>query len=408
MPADLNFFDQLSDPQLKSGLMRLLGSGLSPEAKYASLIDFFHHSGGTEDFLLSLAMLAAENGGENDGSEASAGAVAGSLLRVLRRLNASQHADGGWGPYVETSSFWNTALSVLFLDAAYRNPALLAGGQQAVDYVFLLRRGCAYLEQAAEQWAADTLPAQGALSIYQLSLMSRVFFNGCRAYFRRDTGVRVYRSIAHLYQAQNEDGGWDACLWGYDVTTPVRVFSEVGATAAALRALAQVADERLLAATERGVHWLINTQNVDGSWSSGSCRPDLPAFTLTGDPRVSKTCDAICGLVCSHSFDGEAEPYRTVLRRALVWLQRRMQPVLNKHRNPAAWGWGFTADDYQNVLQVFETLLALPAAPRALLSPYAGWLLRGQHRAGGDAQDGAWVLGDTARTALALEAYLRL
>jgi hypothetical protein len=270
----------------------------------------------------------------------------------------------------------------------------------------LLRRGCAYLEQRPEQWAADSLSDGGAISIYGFCLIARIFFHGGREFLRRETAVRVYRGIEHLYHAQNADGGWDANLWGYAVQTPTRVFSEVGATSAAVLALAEVDDERLVAATERAVRWLLSTQNIDGSWNNGACRPDLPPFSLTGDPRISKTCDAVCGLLASQAIDLDAEPYRSAVRRALAWLHRRVQPVLEKHLHPAGWGWGFSAEDYLNVNQMLETLLALDDAPAPLLAAHARWLLQGQHRAGGDLEDGQWVVGHTARIALALESYL--
>jgi hypothetical protein len=317
------------------------------------------------------------------------------------RFQRSQHLDGGWGPRVEESTFWHTAHILVCLLAARRCPEL--GLKEELEP--LLQPGFTYLERYPEEWATDTILPEGFLSVYDLCLMVRCFFHGGREFLRRETAVRIYRGIERLYHAQNEDGGWDANLWGYAVLTPTRQFSEVGATSAAMAALAEVCDDRFVASIQRAGRWLVSTQNIDGSWNDGSARPDLDAFVLTGDPRISKTCDALQGILSIRAFDLPADPYRVVIARAVDWLRRREMPVLDKRNRIRGWGWGFSTADYENTCLALETLLQLPNPPLPLLASNAEWLVQNQRRQEGDVEDGCWVLGHTARITSALIAY---
>ena len=112
----------------------------------------------------------------------------------------------------------------------------------------MLRQGVAYLEQHPDEWAPETLPGLGGMSVYDVGLMVRCFYRVGRSFLRREAALRVYRGLDRLYHAQNKDGGWDASLWGGDVSTLVQAWSEVGATSAALRALAETHDARFQAA----------------------------------------------------------------------------------------------------------------------------------------------------------------
>ncbi|MDT3395864.1 squalene--hopene cyclase [Streptomyces sp. B1866] len=87
----------------------------------------------------------------------------------------------------------------------------------------------------------------------------------------------VRRAVAWLESVQNEDGGWGEDQRSYpDREWAGRGASTASQTAWALMALL-AAGERDGKAVERGVAWLVETQQPDGSW-------DEPYFTGTGFP----------------------------------------------------------------------------------------------------------------------------
>jgi squalene-hopene/tetraprenyl-beta-curcumene cyclase len=88
----------------------------------------------------------------------------------------------------------------------------------------------------------------------------------------------IRRAVAWLESVQNEDGGWGEDLRSYSTPDWIgRGASTASQTAWALLALLS-AGERDGKAVERGVRWLAETQEEDGSW-------DEPYFTGTGFPR---------------------------------------------------------------------------------------------------------------------------
>lgn len=90
------------------------------------------------------------------------------------------------------------------------------------------------------------------------------------------THPAIQRAAAWLEQHQNEDGGWGEDPRSYvDAAWRGRGNSTPSQTAWALLALLEV-DPRSEAA-RRGIAWLVQAQNADGSW-------DEPEFTGTGFP----------------------------------------------------------------------------------------------------------------------------
>jgi squalene-hopene/tetraprenyl-beta-curcumene cyclase len=86
----------------------------------------------------------------------------------------------------------------------------------------------------------------------------------------------VRRAVAWLEAHQNEDGGWGEDLRSYaDPAWVGRGASTASQTAWALLAL--IAAGERSPALERGVAWLVDHQNDDGTW-------DEPYFTGTGFP----------------------------------------------------------------------------------------------------------------------------
>jgi squalene-hopene/tetraprenyl-beta-curcumene cyclase len=86
----------------------------------------------------------------------------------------------------------------------------------------------------------------------------------------------IRRALRWLEQHQNDDGGWGEDLRSYtDDEWRGRGDSTASQTAWALLAL--LAADPAHPAIERGVDWLVRTQNADGGW-------DEPLFTGTGFP----------------------------------------------------------------------------------------------------------------------------
>ncbi len=89
--------------------------------------------------------------------------------------------------------------------------------------------------------------------------------------------ARIRRAVEWLEAHQNADGGWGEDLRSYrDRAWIGRGASTASQTAWALLALL-AAGERESDATRRGVEWLVDQQQPDGSW-------DEPWFTGTGFP----------------------------------------------------------------------------------------------------------------------------
>jgi hypothetical protein len=394
--------DFMRDPRVRAYFLQLLADPLPDEEKYQKFVAFCAQIGQAAGCAAFPAGCDAVDPPEW-GMEELLTHLVESLEHAARRMQRSQHQDGGWGLQIEQSGFWHSAYVALFLRSVQE--IIDRGNFHSIDGA--LRRVTAYLEQHPDGWAPDTLPGIGGISVYDFSLMVRCFYRVGRPFLRREPALRVYRGLDRLYHAQNPDGGWDASLWGYEVSTPTRVWSEVGAVSAALQALVETHDQRFQAAVARGLQWLAATQNPDGSWNDGACHPALPAFQLEGQPSVVKTCDALQGLIAGDALDLPLQPYRGCVDRAVTWLLAQEKPVLERQRRISRWGSGYTLADYDAACLILETLLRLPNIALPVLAPYAAWLVQGQRRQVDDPEDGCWVLGNTPRIGLALAAFYR-
>ena len=88
--------------------------------------------------------------------------------------------------------------------------------------------------------------------------------------------ARIRAAVAWLVSHQNADGGWGEDMRSYDDPAWAgRGDSTASQTAWALLALLAAGERG--SATERGVQWLIDAQNANGTW-------DEPQFTGTGFP----------------------------------------------------------------------------------------------------------------------------
>lgn len=101
------------------------------------------------------------------------------------------------------------------------------------------------------------------------------------------TAHRLERGLHFLLQEQEPDGSWFG-RWGVNY---------LYGTSGALSALALVAPDRCQRQIERGVHWLIGCQNGDGGWGEICDSYKDPKLKGRGPSTPSQTAWALLGLI---------------------------------------------------------------------------------------------------------------
>jgi squalene-hopene/tetraprenyl-beta-curcumene cyclase len=203
--------------------------------------------------------------------------------RVVRWLLSFQNRDGGWAafdkdvqnPLLENVPFadHNAILDPSCCDVTARVLEILGDlgfrpGHPAID------RATLYLRETQESDGA-WYGRWGVNYIYGTSQVLR----GIRAVGLDMNEPWIQRGRDWLESCQNEDGGWGETLASYDdpslrgkgVSTPSQ-------SAWALLGLCAFREVNR-ASVERGVHYIVSSQNPDGSWSE-------TLITGTGFPRV--------------------------------------------------------------------------------------------------------------------------
>jgi len=202
----------------------------------------------------------------------------GAADRAVAWIEGMQCSDGGWGAFdVDNTRTLCRELPFCDFGELIDPPsadvtahvvemlAVLGGSRDAVD------RGVEWLLRSQEEdgswfgrWGANHVYGTGAVVPGLVA-----------AGLGRDHGA-IRRAVAWLERHQNADGGWGEDLRSYrDRSYCGHGHSTASQTAWALLALL-AAGERS-AATERGVAFLVATQNEAGSWEE-------PWFTGTGFP----------------------------------------------------------------------------------------------------------------------------
>ncbi|HEX4962861.1 MAG TPA: prenyltransferase/squalene oxidase repeat-containing protein [Thermoanaerobaculia bacterium] len=403
--------DRLSDPEVRKFFLGVLSSELPPEAKYDKFVEFFRLDSSLSRELVSYAR-ELQSQDETKIRQALATAAQGAglwnpgqilsntedcLRRAVRRLRVSQHRDGGWGYQVEISSVWATVYATLSLHHADQQGLGDGWVRSAVD------RGIDWLMAHRAEWSAEAVPPHEERSIYELSVVIRCL---CETGRDREPAIRsvIALCIARLLAAQNDDGGWDRSIWGTQWPASTRIWSEVGATSFALQILACAGRPGSPAAL-RAIACLAAAQNDDdGSWNIMIGRHLLDR----GARSVTKTCDALKGILAGRRLSFDLAPYEERIAKAVEWLQRREQPIFNEASNITGWGW--VSDELstlENTCHTLETLLQLEDASLPLLTSNASWLMRSQFRTPGSAEDGKWANNDTGRITLSLLEFHR-
>jgi squalene-hopene/tetraprenyl-beta-curcumene cyclase len=116
--------------------------------------------------------------------------------------------------------------------------------------------------------------------------------------------------LAYLLREQEPDGAWFG-RWGINY---------IYGTGAALPALAALGFGPDYPAMRRGADWLERHQNQDGGWGEDPRSYKDPAWHGRGESTPSQTAWALLGLIAAGRAEGEAA------RRGVVWLVEHQQP----------------------------------------------------------------------------------
>lgn len=420
----------LKDPEIKKYFLSILQSNLSDYDKYEQFINFFELESQVKSELLSAygeQLLTIKTDKIEEIVSAASQTIGiwkpeeilrqthSSIRRALQRLNNSQHRDGGWGFQVEVSHPWGTAYAVLCLNAAEKV------GDFNIEISVNLEKGSKWLKEHSDRWSLEKIDVDGSRSVYDVSIVVRACY---------ETGEIGFPSLdkcwRKLAESQNKDGGWDARFWPENHLGLTGVFSDVGATSMALHALATVKQytkprSLLLNLNQiflNGLQWFIRTQNEDGSWNNRSSTAE--SRQVEGDPSITKTCDAIKGILIAKRSLSDLDAETTAagnqaVDKAVNWLLSEEKPLYDREGNIAGWGWGSEMigerkiADLENTWVTLETLVQIESSSISLplLTANAQWLIRQQHDEDG-IEDGKWEpKGHTARIALSLIEYYK-
>lgn len=351
----------LSNPEIKASFVQLDSLPVPAEEKYQQFLTCCASIDWTAD---------PAPAGQRGSVESLEDGLKAALAHGVLSLQQSQRVDNGWGLPDGPSNFWHTGQVLLFLKALEDLPNF----RWKDEATALFHSGVQYLEQHPEQWSVESIADTGGMSIYELGLMAQCYTQAARGVFRRETVLRVYHSLNRLVQAQNRDGGWDASLWGSAVTTPTRVWSEVGATSIALHALATTHDLRFRATMERGIHWLVQAQNRDGSWNDGSCDPVQPDYWVMGRADLEKTGMALLSILAGEAVDISLRKYLSSVLPGIEWLLRQPradeEPTTLREQAPAD---AFLLDIFTHTS---ASLLMRSPSPMGMLgreATFGGW-----------------------------------
>jgi squalene-hopene/tetraprenyl-beta-curcumene cyclase len=202
--------------------------------------------------------------------------------RAVRWLIGMQSSDGGWAAF-DVDNNWQVLNKVPFADHnAMLDPtcpditgrvleALCKRGMTADDPP--IERAVSYLLEHQKE-DGSWFGRWGVNYIYGSFLAMR----GLRAARTPVAGDAIAAGAAFLYRVQNADGGWGESCASYLTHAFVSGPGTPSQTAWALLGLAAAGDTGS-GAVRRGLAWLLERQNADGSW-------DEPHTTGTGFPGV--------------------------------------------------------------------------------------------------------------------------
>jgi squalene-hopene/tetraprenyl-beta-curcumene cyclase len=124
---------------------------------------------------------------------------------------------------------------------------------------------------------------------------------------------QVERALDYLMEEQEADGSWFG-RWGVNY---------IYGTSGVLAALAVIAPDRFRAQIQRGVNWLTRIQNSDGGWGETCESYKDVRLKGKGDSTPSQTAWALIGLLAA--VEAGATVNRTTLDRGVQWLLNTQQ-----------------------------------------------------------------------------------
>jgi squalene-hopene/tetraprenyl-beta-curcumene cyclase len=128
------------------------------------------------------------------------------------------------------------------------------------------------------------------------------------------SAVSIERAIAYLLQEQEADGSWFG-RWGVNY---------IYGTSGVVVALALIAPQTHRRAIERGAAWLTSCQNADGGWGETCWSYNDPTLKGQGPSTASQTAWALIGLMAAGEVIGQYD--REAIDRGIHYLLTTQQP----------------------------------------------------------------------------------
>jgi squalene-hopene/tetraprenyl-beta-curcumene cyclase len=199
--------------------------------------------------------------------------------RAVGWIEGMQSSNGGWGAF-DADNCRALVRDLPFCDfGEVIDPPSADVTAHAVEMLALLGRAQTPSARQGLDWLLDEQEADG--SWFGRWGVNHVYGTGAAVPALIAAGIkpedsRIRHAVRWLEDHQNADGGWGEDCRSYDDPAWIgRGTSTASQTAWALLAL-DAAGERTLS-VKRGVRWLVENQQPDGSW-------DEPQFTGTGFP----------------------------------------------------------------------------------------------------------------------------
>jgi squalene-hopene/tetraprenyl-beta-curcumene cyclase len=305
-------------------------------------------------------------------------------LRRLRRLALAratewivrrQEADGSWGGIQPP---WVYSLMALSLQGYPLDHAVMRAGRAGIDRFTIVEGDVRRLE-ACQSPVWDTALAAIGLVDAGVAPDHPALVRAADWLIGEEIGVRGDWSVRRP--------GLDPSGWAFEFANDN--YPDIDDTAEVVLALGRLAPghprpERVAAAIERGVRWVLGMQSADGGWAAFDadntrtlCR-ELPFcdFGEVIDPPSADVTAHVVEMLAAEGLAGRSEA-----GRGLAWLER------SQERDGSWFGrWGAN--------HVYGTGAAVPAAVAAGVSPQdrriraaVDWLERHQNADGGWGED---------------------